>query len=47
VPGSCIHERKIDGAEVTLRFPRDWLIDWRKVATGFDRLIAQLHPQGN
>lgn len=46
VPGTCIHERSLDGAEITLRFPRQWLDDWRSVAAGFDRLIAQLHPQG-
>jgi hypothetical protein len=45
VPGTCIRERALDGAEVTMRFPRDWLTDWRKVADGFDRLMAQLHPQ--
>ena len=22
----------------------DWLNDWRNVAAGFDRLVAQLHP---
>ncbi len=44
VPGTCIHERALDGAEITMRFPRDWLTDWRKVADGFDRLTAQLHP---
>jgi hypothetical protein len=27
---------------VTLRFARDWLNDWRGVAAGFDRLMAQL-----
>ena len=43
VPGTCIHERSIDAAEVTLRFPRGWLQDWRNVAAGFDRLMAQLH----
>jgi len=45
MPGTCITERVIDGAEITLRFPRIWLDDWRNVAAGFDRLIAQLHPQ--
>jgi hypothetical protein len=44
VPGTCIHERAIDAAEITLRFPRDWLGDWRNVAASFDRLMAQLHP---
>jgi hypothetical protein len=43
-PGTCIHERRIDTADITLRFPRDWLSDWRAAAGGFDRLIAQLHP---
>jgi hypothetical protein len=45
--GSCLQERLIDSAEITLRFPRDWLDDWRNVAAGFDRLVAQLHPQAN
>ena len=43
VPGTCINEMSVDNAEITLRFPRDWLIDWRSVAEGFDRLSAQLH----
>jgi hypothetical protein len=44
MPGTCIHERTIDAAVVTLRFPRQWLDDWRGVAAGFDQLMAQLHP---
>lgn len=47
VRGTCLYERRIDTAEVTLRFPRNWLDDWRGVATGADRLMAQLHPQKN
>ncbi len=46
VPGTCMQERALDAAGMTLRFPRDWLGDWLNVAAGFDRLIAQLHPQG-
>jgi len=46
VPGTCIHERSLDAAAITLRFPRQWLQqDWRDVAAGFDRLMARLHPQ--
>lgn len=45
VPGTCIHERSLEAAEITLRFPRQWLQDWRGVAAGFDRLVAELHPQ--
>src|ERR1700722_3310641 len=47
VRGTCLYERLIDTAEVTLRFPRSWLEDWRGVAAGVDRLMAQLHPQKN
>lgn len=42
VAGNCIVDRDIGGAVVTLRFARDWLNDWRGVAAGFDRLMAQL-----
>src|SRR5262249_55829286 len=45
VAGSCISERALDGAQISIRFPRDWLADWRNVAAGCDRLIAQLHPE--
>jgi hypothetical protein len=44
VPGSCIADRAVDRAVVTLRFPRDWIKDWREVAAGFARLLGQLHP---
>jgi hypothetical protein len=46
VPSTCIHERLLDAAEITLRFPREWLQDWRSVVTGFDRLVGELHPHG-
>lgn len=44
VAGNCIVDRGIGNAVVTLRFARDWLKDWRGVAAGFDRLLAELHP---
>ena len=28
-PAMCLHERRIGGADVTVRFPRVWLDDWR------------------
>jgi hypothetical protein len=46
VPGTCMQERAIGDDVVTLRFPRDWLTDWRTVSAGFDRLLTQLHPGG-
>lgn len=43
--GSCLLERRIGDADITLRFPRVWLSDWAAVASGVDRLLARLHPQ--
>jgi hypothetical protein len=46
-PGMCLTARRIDGADLTFRFPRSWLAQWRKVANAMDRLAAQLHgPKG-
>jgi hypothetical protein len=45
LPGTCIHERALDTAVLTLRFSREWLENWRSTAAGFDRLVAQLHAQ--
>jgi hypothetical protein len=46
-PGMCLSERRIDGADLTFRFPRDWLSQWRNVANAMDRLTVQVHgPQG-
>ncbi|HET7849255.1 MAG TPA: hypothetical protein VFL51_09370 [Pseudolabrys sp.] len=42
--GICLDERRIGGADVTLRFPRDWLKDWKGVAERFNKLVARLHP---
>ena len=41
--GVCLSERRLGAADITLRFPRDWIARWRDVANGIDRLIAQLH----
>jgi hypothetical protein len=45
-PGTCLHERRIATANVTVRFPRQWLSDWRSVASGIDRMIEGLRPAG-
>jgi hypothetical protein len=42
-PGMCLSERRIDGADLTFRFPRSWLAQWRDVANAMDRLTLQLH----
>jgi len=46
LPGTCIHERLVDAASVSFRFPRAWLGDWRNLKAGFDRLIVSIHPAG-
>jgi hypothetical protein len=46
-PGTCLHERRIEGADLVVRFPRDWLGDWRSVAGNIDRLIVSLRQAKN
>jgi hypothetical protein len=46
-PGICLHERRIANANITVRFSRDWLSNWRAVASTIDRLIANLRPSGS
>jgi len=41
-PGMCLSERRIDGADLTFRFPRSWLAQWRDVAGAMDKLATQL-----
>ena len=42
-PEMCLSERSVDGADLTFRFPRSWLSQWRDVADAMDRLTVQLH----
>jgi hypothetical protein len=42
--GECLLERRIGKADITFRFPRDWLGNWKGVAAGIDKLTARLHP---
>jgi hypothetical protein len=43
-PGMCLYEQRIGSANVTVRFPREWLSDWRGLARAIERLIASLRP---
>lgn len=46
-PGVCLVEQRIAGAvDVTVRFPRDWLIEWRILAKAIDHVIRTLRPPG-
>lgn len=42
--GTCLMERRIGNADLTIRFPRAWLADWANVAAGIDRLLKRLYP---
>ena len=42
--GTCLLQRRIGNADISMRFPRDWLGDWKALAAGIDTLIARLHP---
>ncbi len=44
-PGTCLAERRIGDAELTARFPREWLENWRDVEAGLETLMAQLRPR--
>ena len=46
-PRNVPEQRRIDGADLTFRFPRSWLAQWRDVADAMDRLTVQLHGPGN
>jgi hypothetical protein len=45
-PGMCLSERRIGGADVTVRFPSEWLKDWRSVSAGIDKLVASFKASG-
>jgi hypothetical protein len=46
-PGTCLDERRIGNADITVRFPRDWLTNWREMEAGIEKLIAGLRPARN
>src|SRR3954465_8867140 len=43
-PGMCLYERRIESANVTVRFPSEWLTQWRILDERMAQLIAQLRP---
>jgi hypothetical protein len=46
IPANCLAERRVGGADITMRFPRDWLRNWHQVEAAIDRLIGQLQMRG-
>jgi hypothetical protein len=45
-PGMCLSERRVNGSDLTFRFPRSWLAQWRDVANAMERLTVELHGPG-
>jgi hypothetical protein len=45
-PGMCLYDRRIEQADVTVRFPIDWLANWRGVNDAIATLLGQLRPGG-
>jgi hypothetical protein len=43
-PGMCLYERRIESADVTARFPSEWLTQWRAVNHGIAKVIGTLKP---
>ena len=41
-PGMCLYELRIEGADITVRFPSEWLTSWRAVNEGIEKLIGKL-----
>jgi len=41
-PGTCLYERRLAGADVTVRFPSEWLTDWRALNEGIEKLFGTL-----
>ena len=46
-PGMCLSERRINGADLTFRFPRAWLTQWRDVASAMDQLVGRMRKSRN
>jgi len=42
----CLYDRRIEQADVTVRFPSDWLASWRGVNDAIAKLLGALKPGG-
>ena len=40
--GICLYEKRVGTADITARFPREWLADWISVKHGLDELMRRL-----
>jgi hypothetical protein len=46
-PGMCLVERRLEGADLTFRFPRSWLTQWRSVTDAMDRIVSEIYKSRN
>jgi hypothetical protein len=46
-PGICLSQRRVENVDMTFRFPRTWLSQWRDVADAMDRLVARLRGKAS
>ena len=42
----CMLERRIDTADDVVRFPSEWLTDWRTVNGEIEKLLAKMKAGG-
>jgi hypothetical protein len=40
--GICLYEKRAGAADITARFPRAWLGEWRDVQAGIEKLVGQM-----
>lgn len=40
--GMCLYDQRFGGADITARFPRDWLENWKAIASGLETLFGSL-----
>ncbi|HEX2215116.1 MAG TPA: hypothetical protein VHG27_00200 [Xanthobacteraceae bacterium] len=45
IPGTCLMERQVERAELTVRFPRAWLVDWPHLADRLEHLLQRLQQR--
>ena len=46
LPGMCALDRRIDTADIVVRFPSEWLTGWRAVNEAIEKLLGKMKPGG-
>lgn len=42
----CVLDRRIENTDVSIRFPREWLGEWREALANMERLLVFIRPPG-